>query len=141
MEAESCWPGCTKHLFPLAVPVAPGRSLAHKKCLGRAKLEGDRATSIVVFPSPALGDPTAMVHRETTGMRLVCVSLGFGLDYCLGIGWEGEVATGLFPCILLSRHLHLRMRCQQLDTEALSIIAPLDFNLCFLKGIVGSRTQ
>lgn len=104
MEAESCWPGCTKHLFPLAVPVAPGRSLAHKKCLGRAKLEGDRATSIVVFPSPALGDPTAMVHRETTRMRLVCVSLGFGLDYCLGIGWEGEVATGLFPCILLSRH-------------------------------------
>lgn len=93
-----------QHLLPLAVPVAPGRSLAHKKRLGRAKLEGDRATSIVVSPSPALGDPTAMVHRETTGMRLVCVSLGFGVDYWLGIGWEGDVATGLFPCILLSWH-------------------------------------
>lgn len=101
MEAQSRWP-VHQHLFPLAVPVAPGRSPAHKKCLGRAKLEVDCATSIAVSPTPALGDSTAMVHREVTGTNLVCASLGFGLDYWLGVGWEGDMATGLFPCVLLS---------------------------------------
>lgn len=94
-----------QHLFPLAVPAAPGRSPAHKKRLGRAKLEEDGATSIAASPIPALGDPTAMVHSEMTGMSLVYASLGFGLDYCPGIGWEGDVVTGLLPCILLSWHL------------------------------------
>lgn len=94
-----------QHLFPLALPIAPGRSPVHKKRLGRAKLEGDCATSIFVFPSPALGDPTAMVHREMTGTSLVCAPLGFGLVYCLGIDWEGDVATELFLCIFLSWHL------------------------------------
>lgn len=90
-----------QHLFPLAVPVAPGRSPACKKHLGRAKLERDCATSIVVSLTPAVGDPTAMVHRQMTGMSLICASLGFGLDYSPGIRWEGDVAMGLFPCILL----------------------------------------
>lgn len=62
-----------QHLFPLAVPVAPRRLPAHKKRLSRAKLEGDCATSITVSPTPALGDPTAMVHREMTGVSLVCM--------------------------------------------------------------------
>lgn len=79
-----------QHLFPLAVPIAPGRSPAHKR-LGRAKLEGDCATIIFVSPSPALGDPTAMVHREMTGTSLVCAPLE-----SVWIDWEGDVATELF---------------------------------------------
>lgn len=37
--------------------------------------------------------------------------------------------------------LSIRMQCQQLDMETVSIIAPLDLNLCFLKGTLGSRTE
>lgn len=40
-------------------------------------------------------------------MSPVRVSLGFGLNYWPGTGWEGDVATGLFSRVLLSWHLAL----------------------------------
>lgn len=61
------------HLFSLAVPFASGRLPIQKRQVGKAKLEGECATSVIVSPTPALmmvhrrDDPTVMVHREMTG--------------------------------------------------------------------------